>query len=101
MSQSPEGQDTTVKSHQQKSFSSKWFGVITTGTLLSGNEESATDGQTRDCFYCQGKDHRNDLCKTFTLVEARKEKIKGNCFICMKPNHLLKGCKVNKPCFHC
>ena len=36
MSQSPEGQDTTVKSHQQQSFFSKWFCVITTSTLLSG-----------------------------------------------------------------
>ena len=37
----------------------------------------------------------------FPIVEARKAKIKGNCFICMKPNNLLKDCKANKPCFHC
>ena len=29
--QSPEGQDTTVRSQKQKSFSSKWSGVTTTG----------------------------------------------------------------------
>ena len=99
--QSPEGQDTTVRSQKQKSFSSKWSGVTTTGALLSGNEESATDRQSRGCFYCQRKDHWSDQCKTYPTVESRKAKIKGNCFICLKPNHLLKDCKVNKPCFHC
>ena len=99
--QSPESQDTTEKSQKQKSFSSKWSGVTTTGALLSGNEESATNGQTMGCFYCQRKDHWSDQCKAYPTVESRKAKIKGNCFICLKPNHLLKDCKVNKPCFHC
>ena len=57
---SPEGQDTAVKSQKQNSFSSKWFGATTTGALLSGNEESATDSQTRGCFLCQRKDHWSD-----------------------------------------
>ena len=49
--QCPEGQGTTVKSQKQKAFqSSKWSGVTTTGALLSGNEESATDSQTRGCL---------------------------------------------------
>jgi len=56
---------------------------------------------TRGCFYCQRKDHWSDQCKTYPTVESRKAKIKGNCCICMKPNHLLKDCKVSKPCFHC
>ena len=100
--QSPEGQETTVKSRQkEKAFSWKWSGVTTTGALLSGNEESATDSQPRGCFYCQRKDHSSDQCKTYPTVESRKAKIKGNCFICTKPNHLLKDCKVSKPCFHC
>ena len=43
MIQSPEGQATAVKSQKQKLFSSKWFGVTTTGALRSGNDESATD----------------------------------------------------------
>ena len=80
--QCPEGQETTVKSRKQKAFqSSKWSGVTTTGALLSGNEESATDSQTRGCFYHQRKDHWSDQCKTYPSVESRKAKIKGNCFI--------------------
>lgn len=101
--QSPEAlkEETAVKSQKQKAFSSKWPGVTTTGALLSGNEESATDSQPRGCFYCQRKDHWSNQRKTYPTVESRKAKIKGNCFICMKPNHLLKDCKVSKPCFHC
>ena len=99
--QCPEGQETIVKSQKQKAFqSSKWSGVTTTGALLSGNEESATDSRTRGCFYCQRKDHWSDQCKTYPTIESGKAKIKGNCLICMKPNHLLKDCKVSKPCFH-
>ena len=58
-----EGQDTAVKSQKQKSFSSKWSGATTTGALLSGNEESATDSQASGCFYCQRKDHWSDQLK--------------------------------------
>ena len=101
MIQSPEGQDTAVKSQKQKLFSSKWSGAKTTGALLSGNEETARVSQTRGCFYCQRKDHWSDQCKAYPTIESRKAKIKGNCFICMKPNHLLKDCKVSRPCFHC
>ena len=74
--QSPESQDTTVKSQKQKSFPSRWSGVTTTGALLSGNEESATNGQTLGCFYCQRRDHWSDQRKTYPTVESRKEKSK-------------------------
>ena len=33
-------------------------------------------------------------------MAARKEKIKGQCFICLKPGHQ-KDCKANKVCVHC
>ena len=97
VNQSPEGQDTAVKSQKQKLFSSKWSGAKTTGALHSGNEESARVSQTRGYFYCQRKDHWSDQCKTYPTVESRTAKIKGNCYICMRPNHLLKDCKVSKP----
>ncbi|XP_029206831.2 uncharacterized protein LOC114970535 [Acropora millepora] len=52
------------------------------------------------CVYCQGK-HRSDECKKYATVAARKEKIKGQCFICLKPGHHQKDCKANKVCVHC
>ena len=97
--ESPESQDTTVRSQKHKSSPSRWSGITTTDALLSGNKESATDGQTMGSFYCHRKDHWSDQCKTYPTVESRKAKIKRNCFICLKPNHLLKDCKVNKPCY--
>ena len=100
LTHSTEAQETTNKSPQQKLFSPKWSGVTTTGALLSGNEEPVNGGQRLVCFYCQ-KEHWCDECKTYPTLQSRKEKIKGNCFICLRPNHLLRDCKVNKPCVHC
>ncbi|KAK2559409.1 hypothetical protein P5673_018033 [Acropora cervicornis] len=34
-------------------------------------------------------------------AERQKEKIKGQCFICLKPGHHQKDCKANKVCVHC
>ena len=34
-------------------------------------------------------------------MKARKEKIKGHCFLCLKPGHNEKECKSNKVCAHC
>ena len=55
---------------------SRWSGVTTTGALLSGNGESATDGQKLGCFYCQRNDHWSDQGETYPPVESRKAKIK-------------------------
>ena len=39
----------------------------------------------RDVFiYCNGK-HWSDECRKYPTVTARKETIKGHCFICLKP----------------
>ena len=74
--------------------------MTTTGGLLSGNDDLVTGGKKLVCFYCH-QDHWRDECNSFPTLQSRKKKIKGNCFICLKPNHLLKDCKVNKPCFYC
>lgn len=35
-------------------------------------------------------------------TKQEKNKIKGSCFICLKPGHSYKNCRnKNKPCFHC
>ena len=52
------------------------------------------------CIYCNGK-HWSDECKQYPTVTSRKEKINGLCFICLKPGHHQKDCKVNKPCVYC
>ena len=52
------------------------------------------------CIYCSGK-HWSDECEKYPTVTARKEKIKGHCFICLKPGHHQKHCKTSKVCVHC
>ena len=52
------------------------------------------------CIYCNGK-HWSDECKKYPTVTARNEKIKGHCFICLKPGHHQKDCKTSKVCVHC
>ena len=52
-----DGQDTVVKFQKQKPFSSTWPSVTTTCALISGNEESITDGQTMGCFLLRRKDY--------------------------------------------
>ena len=52
------------------------------------------------CIYCSGQ-HWSDECQTFPTVIARKEKIKGHCFICLKQGHQQKNCTVKKACVYC
>ncbi|XP_078343990.1 uncharacterized protein LOC144629631 [Oculina patagonica] len=52
------------------------------------------------CIYCNGK-HWSDECRKYPTVAARKEKIKGHCFICLKQGHNQKDCTSNKVCAHC
>ncbi|XP_061165990.1 uncharacterized protein LOC133174913 [Saccostrea echinata] len=52
------------------------------------------------CIFCE-RNHWSDECKEFRTINDRKEKIRGRCYICLKPGHLSKDCKVDKPCVHC
>ncbi|XP_061176063.1 uncharacterized protein LOC133185014 [Saccostrea echinata] len=52
------------------------------------------------CIFCE-RNHWSDECKEFRTIDERKQKIKGRCYICLKPGHLSIDCKVDKPCVHC
>ena len=52
------------------------------------------------CIYCSGQ-HWSDECQKFHTVTARKEEIKGHCFICLKQGHQQKNCTVKKACVYC
>ena len=49
------------------------------------------------CIY-SSEQHWSDKCQKFPTVIARKEKIKGRCFICFKQGHHQKNCTVKKAC---
>ena len=44
-------------------------------------------------IYCK-KSHWSDECRTVSTLPARKEKVKGKCYICLQPGHLKINCKV-------
>ena len=56
----------------------------------------------QSCAYCDGR-HYADQCKTITYLVKRKDmlKRKRRCFLCTKPNHVIKDCKSKRNCFKC
>ena len=52
------------------------------------------------CIYCK-KPHWSDECRTVSTLQARREKVKGKCCICLQPGHFKINCKLIKLCFHC
>ena len=54
----------------------------------------------RSCRFCNGN-HWNDECTRYPTIEARKQKIRGSCFICLKQEHRTNECTLRKNCFYC
>jgi len=74
----------------------------TTGALLSETKlpQDHTGRKNMICIYCSGQ-HWSGECQKFPTVTARKEKIKGHCFICLEQGHQQKNCTVKKACVYC
>ena len=53
-------------------------------------------------MYCS-QPHWSDECSKYSTLQARREKLKGSCFICLRKGHLLKECTSDKDraCAHC
>ncbi|XP_065203487.1 uncharacterized protein LOC135833647 [Planococcus citri] len=66
----------------------------------SSTEALLSNEQSKKCIYCQ-ENHWSDQCTNYTTIADRKEKIKGNCFICFKSNHSAKQCESLKICVYC
>ena len=54
----------------------------------------------KSCRFCNGN-HWNDECTRYPTIEARKQRIKGSCFICLKQGHKTYECTLTKSCFYC
>ena len=52
------------------------------------------------CKYCN-ENHWSDECEMYATVEARKQRIKGNCYLCLKSTHQASGCQQRARCFYC
>jgi len=83
------------ESKGRTSYMRKPFG---TADALLSNERYHR--QVQRCLFCE-KNHWSDECRTISTLQERKEKVKGKCYICLRPGHVMNNCKVEKPCFHC
>ena len=52
------------------------------------------------CAYCE-KNHWSDECQLYKMVDQRKTRIRGRCFICLSDKHLFRNCHSEKACFYC
>ena len=52
------------------------------------------------CVYC-GQPHWSDECSKFSTLQARRERLKGCCFICLRKGHVSKNCDRERACAHC
>ena len=72
--------------------------IRSTCQTLSNSEIRSHDG--KKCRYCTHK-HWSDECRTYATIEARKSKIDGSCYSCLKPGHRSSACNKKKPCYYC
>ena len=72
------------------------------GLPLSTDAALFATGSKPTCTYCR-KDHASNACKNVTSIAARKEILKraGQCFVCLKRNHISKNCSSRMKCLKC
>ena len=68
---------------------------MSTEALVAGAQSKVF----RSCRFCNGN-HWNDECTKYPTNEARKHKIRGSCFICLKQGHTTNECTLSKRCFY-
>ena len=93
------GQSDLGNTRESTQQTSKLHNRSTAEALLAGSREQY--GKiTKDCVYCNGQ-HWSDECSVFSTIEARKEKIKGRCYICLARGHKVRECPCDKLCYYC
>ena len=79
-------------SRQQASYPLR----LSTEALVAGAQSEVF----RSCTFCNGN-YWNDECTMYPTNEARKQKIRGSCFICLKQGHTTNESTLSKSCFYC
>lgn len=52
------------------------------------------------CIFCEGF-YWIDECRKYRIIEDRKERFRGKCFVCLKFGYRSKECRVEKICYYC
>ena len=104
--ESTELQASDVDQHAEKHATAEALMVSAKDSRFRGNSGESSGRRNIPsvkspvCSFCDGY-HWTDECQKYRTVEDRKQRIKGKCFICLRPGHRIKDCKVVKPCYHC
>ena len=99
--ESSEIQASSVAVHEEKHATAEALMISTKESTSNRNRvTSRVSGKLPVCAYCEGS-HWTDECRRYRTIEDRKQRIKGKCFICLKPGHRSKECRVVKACYHC
>ena len=74
----------------------------TASGLLSGQNKGAGAQKPRQikCVYCC-QPHWSDECTKFSTLRARREKLKGCCFVCLRKGYVSRNCDKETTCAHC
>ncbi|XP_065197218.1 uncharacterized protein LOC135828723 [Sycon ciliatum] len=61
-----------------------------------------TSPASASCVFC-GQSHETARCSVVTNTEKRKDIVKSNgrCFLCLKPNHIIRHCQSKLKCAKC
>ena len=76
---------------------------FTTEALVSGFRAQGSSNSQQSippCLYCRGK-HWSNECQSYSSLEARKQKAKGRCFICLNQSHKTNECTLTRTCYYC
>ena len=73
--------------------------ALVAGVQVTDNKRARTKFYPK-CKYCD-ENHWSDECAKYATVEARKQKIRGSCFICLKSTHQASCCQQRVNCYYC
>ena len=92
---------SSVAVHEEKHGTAATLMISTKESTFNRNRvTSRVSGKLPVCACCDGS-YWTDECRMYKTIEDRKQRIKGKCFICLKPGHRSKKCRVVKSCYHC
>ena len=79
--------------------------VSSAETLMAGAQRASNRMERKTlssrCRFCDGY-HWSDECPKYTTMEARKQRIKGSCYICLREGHNANDClKQGTRCYFC
>ena len=73
--------------------------ALVAGVQVTDNKRERKKFHPR-CRYCE-ETHWSDECTTYRTVEARKQKIKGSCYLCLNQSHQAGSCHQRIKCVYC